>query len=146
MVFDNWLPKMQYVSRGSLEWVGKDGRVVRGTERTYILQQLNNAEFETKFDFKILRRVATCTFKDDNQITRSMRQWFLREWNDPDVQAAKGDLRPAIHPLEAHLVPRRRDQEEDVADDDELDHDEKHSSFGLIRALKQWLLGGNIDK
>jgi hypothetical protein len=121
-----------------LEWVDEVGRAVRGDDRTYILEQLDNAQFETSFDFKAMRRVATCTFKDDNQTTRSMRQWFLREWNDPDVQAAKGDLLPVIHPLEAHLAPKWKDNEVDL--------DEKHVSFSWIRTLKEWLLGGTTEK
>lgn len=125
------------MSRGSLEWVDEDGRAVRGTDRTYILQQLKNAEFKTNFDFKVMRRVATCKFKDDNDTTWSMRQWFLREWNDPNVQAAKGDLRPAIHPLEAHLAPQEEDEE--------VDPDEEYGSSGLIRSFKEWLLGNIIE-
>lgn len=124
---------MQYLSRGGLEWVDEDGRAVRGTDRKYILQQLEKVEFKTNFDFKVMRRVATCKFEDDNDITWSMRQWFLREWNDPNVQAAKGDLRPAIHPLEAHLAPQQKGKE--------LDPDEENGSYGLIRSFKEWLLG-----
>lgn len=134
------------MDRGSLEWVDKAGQAVRGGDRAYVLEQLKKADFETKFDFKVMRRVATCSFKDDNQITWSMRQWFLREWNDPDVQAAKGDLRPAVHPSEPPLAPQRQDHEMDIGDDEadssgdglELD-DEDGSTRDLLNAFREWL-------
>lgn len=132
------------MSRGSLEWVDKAGQAVKGDDRAYILQQLHYADFETNFDYKAMRRVATCSFKDDNQVTRSMRQWFLREWNDPDVQAAKGDLRPAIHPSEYPLAPQRQDHEMDIGDGeadsgDELElGDEDGSTQDLVNAFRKW--------
>lgn len=77
------------MSRGRVEWVDEAGRAVQGPVRDYVLQQLDNAKFETEFDPKFTRKMTTCSFKDDNQITRSMREWFWREWNDPCVQALK---------------------------------------------------------
>lgn len=136
------------MSRGSLEWVDMTGRAVQGDDRAYILQQLHYSEFETSFDFKLMRRVATCEFKDDNQVTRSMRQWFLREWNDPDAQAAKGDLRPAIHPLESQQIREEQDHEMSVDDNeagssgDELDLDDEDGSSVLTKAFQDWLQGG----
>lgn len=131
--------------RGSVEWVDKAGQAVKGADRAYVLQQLKTADFETNFDFKAMRRVANCSFKDDNQVTRSMRQWFLREWNDPDVQAAKGDLRPAIHPSDSittsheHNVEMDVGDEEDLSSGDELRLDDDDGSSELIEAFQQWL-------
>lgn len=134
------------MSGGSVEWVDKTGQAVQGGDRAYVLQQLDHADFETNFDFKVMRRVATCSFKDDNQVTRGMRQWFLREWNDPDVQAAKGDLRPAIHPSETPFAAHRQDHEMHVGDDeadssgDELNlDDEDGSTRDLLNAFRKWL-------
>ncbi|KAL1879310.1 hypothetical protein Daus18300_001892 [Diaporthe australafricana] len=138
----------RYMSRNSLEWVDKTGRAVHGDERDYVLKQLDSAEFNTAFDFKVMQRVATCTFKEDNQVTRSMRQWFLREWNDPDVQAAKGDLRPAIHPLQPPQPPQAQEQRDHVMDDcddgsdgsdDEQGPDGDDGSDVLIKAFQEWL-------
>lgn len=138
--------------RGSLEWVDKTGRAVRDKDQAYVLKQLGSADFKTNFDFKQMRRVATsCEFKDDNQVTRSMRQWFLREWNDPDVQAGKGDLRPAIHPLDPPPAPLHQDHQTGVDDDeadslgDEMDSDDGDGSAGLTKTFGEWLLGGLPD-
>lgn len=134
------------MSRGGVEWVDKAGRAVQGADREYVLQQLYDAEFEANFDFKAMRRVASCSFKDDNQVTRSMRQWFLRERNEPDVQAAKGDLLPAIHPSESTLIPQAQNDEMDVVDEegsssgDELKLDDDDGSSELAEAFRQWLL------
>ena len=134
--------------RGSVEWVDKTGKAVRDEDRDYILEQLDSAVFQTKFDFNVMRRTATCTFKDDNQITRGMSQWFAREWNDPSVLAAKGDLRAAIHPLDTNNW--RKDQEKRVgfegkakndSSDVDMDDDEEDISEGLIRAFNEWLPG-----
>lgn len=133
------------MSRGSLEWIDKTGEAVQGAGRDYVLKQLDNADFATKFDFKAMRRVADCSFKDDNQITRSMRQWFLREWNDPDAQAAKRDLRPAIHPSEFAPIPQGQNGEMDVVDEDalslgdELELDDDDGSSALIEVFLEWL-------
>ncbi|KAI3401201.1 hypothetical protein diail_11907 [Diaporthe ilicicola] len=141
----------RYMSRYSLEWVDKTGRAVQGDERDYVLKQLDseNVEFKTEFNFKHMRRVATCEFKEDNQITRSLRQWFLREWNDPDVQEAKGDLRPAIHPLEPRQAPQeQQDHDMDDCDDeyddsgDKKDHDDKDGGAVLAKAFQDWLTKG----
>ena len=138
---NNLLPNPQYISRGSLEWVDGAGRAVRGADRTYILEQLDTAEFETKFDFKIMRRTAKCSFKENNPLTWDMRQWFLREWNDPDVQAAKGDLHRVIHPSEP---PQGTEAAADEADflDDELEPVSEYGARGFIRLLREWLQGG----
>lgn len=136
------------MSRGSLEWVDRTGRAVRGADRAYVLQQLDCSEFETNFDFKLMRRVAKCAFKDENQVTRSMRQWFLREWNDPDAQAAKGDLRPTIHPLESRQIREHQDHEMGVDDNEagssdyELEFDDEDGSSVLTMAFQEWLQGG----
>ncbi|KAK2598238.1 hypothetical protein N8I77_011663 [Diaporthe amygdali] len=138
----------RYMSRGGLEWIDKTGRAVKGTERTFILQQLDGADFKTHFDFKAMRRLATCSFKEDNQVTRSMRQWFLQEWNDPDVQAARGDLRPAIHPLESPPPSQAQDHDMDDIDDevgflgDDMDPDDEDGSAILTEAFQDWLKGG----
>lgn len=138
--------------RGSLEWVDKTGRAVRGKNWTYVLEQLGSAEFKTNFDFKLMRRVVTsCEFKDDTQVTKGMRQWFLREWTDPDVQAAKGDLRPATHPLDPPPAPLQQNQRTGVDDDeadslgDEMDSDDGDGSAGLTKTFGEWLLGGLPD-
>lgn len=134
--------------RGSVEWVDKSGRAVRGADRCYVLEQLDKAKFETKFDFKSMRRVATCSFEEDNEVTKSMHQWFLREWNDPEVQAAKGDLRPAIHPLESPRSSQQQDHKMDDGDDeadssgDELGFDDGDGSAVLTKAFQEWLQGG----
>lgn len=131
------------MSRGSLEWIDKTGDAVQGADRAYVLRQLDNAEFATNFDFKTMRRVANCSFKDDNQITRSMRQWFLREWNDPDVQAAKGDLLPAIHPSDFTPIPQGQNGEMDIVDEDDLlPGDEmgfEDDDDVLVEMFREWL-------
>lgn len=139
--------------RGSVEWVDKTGKAVRGEDRDYILKQLDSAVFQTKFDFNVMRRVAdSCTFEDDNQTTRGMSQWFFREWNDPSVQAAKGDLRAVIHPSDTNLKSLKKDQENHVArgldgkakdgsSDVDMDDDEEDISVGLIKAFNEWLPG-----
>lgn len=87
-------------------------------------------------------------FKEDNQVTRSMRQWFLQEWNDPDVQAARGDLRPAIHPLESSPPSQAQDHDMDDIDDevdflgDDMDPDDEDGSAILTEAFQDWLKGG----
>lgn len=86
------------MSRGNLEWIDEAGRAVQGADRDYVLQQLDNVKFETQFDFRFKRKMTTCSFEDDNQVTRSMRRWFWREWNDPDVQALKGRVQSVIPP------------------------------------------------
>lgn len=135
------------MTRGSLEWVDKTGKAVRNADRDYILQQLEGAVFQTKFDFNVMRRVATCTFKDDNQITRAMSQWFSREWNDPAVQAAKGDLRAAIHPLDALKKGQEKDGSGSKASsaDVDMEEEEEDISVGLIKAFNEWL-PGHLDE
>lgn len=137
------------MSRGSLEWIDKTGQAVQGADRAYILKQLDNAEFVTNFDFKVMRRVADCSFKDDNQITSSMRQWFLREWDDPDAQTAKGDLRPAIHPGEFTPIPQGQNGEMDVVNEDafssgdELMLDDEEDGSSILLEVFRELLGIN---
>lgn len=88
------------MSRGSVEWVNKARQAVQGAGRDYVLQQLDNAKFETELDINSRPKMTTCSFEDDNQVTRSMREWFWREWNDPDVQALKHPVRRVNHPLQ----------------------------------------------
>lgn len=88
------------MSRRRVEWVDEAGQAVQDADRAYVLQQLDNAKFETEFDPKFKRKMTTCSFEDDNQVTRSMREWFWREWNDPDVQALKHPVRRVNHPLQ----------------------------------------------
>ncbi|KAG8156952.1 hypothetical protein KVR01_013174 [Diaporthe batatas] len=143
----------RYMTRGTLEWVDKTGKAARRADREYVLRQLAGAVFETKFDFAVMRRVATCTFEDDNQVTRGMSQWFSREWNDPAVQAAKGDLRAAIHPLDADDQEEKRKKGNGRAaggfdgdvDMDTDDADDEDISARLIKAFSEWL-PGHVDE
>ncbi|POS81599.1 hypothetical protein DHEL01_v200037 [Diaporthe helianthi] len=142
----------RYMSRGGLDWIDKLGLVARGADRAYILEQLEHAVFETKFDFKIGRRTATCAFKDDNQITRGLGQWFSREWNDPAVQAAKGDLRAVIHPSDTLQKDEEKkhdgfygNSKSDTSSDVDMDDVEEDISVSLIKAFNEWL-PGHLDE